>query len=515
MALADAAGPARGAPKAHHSLPPAGRLFVAPRKRTFSFIDSQCSLVSRVQDGRAARSLGARWVRAAKFRSRGSYETCSQGLLLAFVVLLVLLVAAGAALAAKPTRVMIVVMDQMQPGYAEKYDMNNVLWLQNKGVNYPNAWVGDMASETVVSHNVMVSGLYPSTWAGPTRPSVTSTTSSATARTRSSRSATSATADYLKLIQADGLPQARRLPARQVPGHDRRQRRREGLPGRVHGRLELGLLGPHGQQEEDRRPRGPERRPVDRHVPRRRRQPAARTSRATTATRSASATTSRRRVPHRCRTTTTAPRSTSRPGGIRRTAATSPGPYADHLSGDTWVADAAIDIMDGRTEGLVRPLGDLQRHRQGRPHVGRRRGRHGGELQLDSRHALRADPHAVGREDRRRPARPAHRRSSRPKGQFDDTLIVVTADHGSTYGGKGDHGDNVYDGGNVGRLVRRHLVPGLRPDPTSRTRPPARPPSSRSWTRARSSSATSPPPSSRGSRWTTAAGATGSPWRAS
>ena len=56
---------------------------------------------------------------------------------------------------------MIVVMDQMQPGYAEKYDMKNVLWLQNKGVNYPNAWVGDMASETVVSHNVMVSGLYP------------------------------------------------------------------------------------------------------------------------------------------------------------------------------------------------------------------------------------------------------------------------------------------------------------------------------------------------------------------
>ena len=83
------------------------------------------------------------------------------GVLFAFVVLLVLLVAAGAALAAKPTKVMIVVMDQMQPGYAEKYDMQNVLWLQNSGVNFKNAWVGDMASETVVSHNVMVSGLYP------------------------------------------------------------------------------------------------------------------------------------------------------------------------------------------------------------------------------------------------------------------------------------------------------------------------------------------------------------------
>ena len=62
-----------------------------------------------------------------------------KGVLLAIVVLLVLLVAAGAALAAKPRRVMLVVMDQMQPGYAEKYDMNNVLWLQNRGVNFTNA----------------------------------------------------------------------------------------------------------------------------------------------------------------------------------------------------------------------------------------------------------------------------------------------------------------------------------------------------------------------------------------
>ena len=39
--------------------------------------------------------------------------------------------------------------------------MTNVLWLQNHGVDFPNAYVGDMASETVVSHNVMVSGLFP------------------------------------------------------------------------------------------------------------------------------------------------------------------------------------------------------------------------------------------------------------------------------------------------------------------------------------------------------------------
>ena len=61
----------------------------------------------------------------------------------------------------RPSRVLIVVMDQMRPEYAKQYDMKNVLWLQNRGVNFPKAWVGQMASETVVSHNTMVSGLFP------------------------------------------------------------------------------------------------------------------------------------------------------------------------------------------------------------------------------------------------------------------------------------------------------------------------------------------------------------------
>jgi len=77
------------------------------------------------------------------------------------VCLLLLLLLAGAALAATPNRVLIVVMDQMQPGYAEEFKMTNVLWLQDNGINYDKAYVGDMASETVVSHNVMVSGMFP------------------------------------------------------------------------------------------------------------------------------------------------------------------------------------------------------------------------------------------------------------------------------------------------------------------------------------------------------------------
>ena len=84
-----------------------------------------------------------------------------KGVLLAIVVLLVLLVAAGAALAAKPTKVVIITMDQMKPWYAEQFDMDNILWLQNHGANFKNATVGQMASETVVSHNTIVSGQFP------------------------------------------------------------------------------------------------------------------------------------------------------------------------------------------------------------------------------------------------------------------------------------------------------------------------------------------------------------------
>jgi hypothetical protein len=87
--------------------------------------------------------------------------TARKGLLLVLIVLLILLVAAGAAFGKTPTRVMIVVMDQMRPEYAQQYDMSNVLWLQSHGVNFKHAYNGFMATETVVSHNVMVSGLFP------------------------------------------------------------------------------------------------------------------------------------------------------------------------------------------------------------------------------------------------------------------------------------------------------------------------------------------------------------------
>ena len=83
-------------------------------------------------------------------------------ILMVVVCLAVVLALAVPALAVhRPTHVMIVVMDQMQPGYAKSLGMENVLDLQQHGISFSNAYVGDMASETVVSHNVMVSGLFP------------------------------------------------------------------------------------------------------------------------------------------------------------------------------------------------------------------------------------------------------------------------------------------------------------------------------------------------------------------
>jgi hypothetical protein len=81
----------------------------------------------------------------------------------ALIVLVVSLWISGTATASshRPHRVLVVVMDQMRPEYVDQFDMDNVRRLQRHGVTYPRAYLGHMASETVVSHNVMVSGQFP------------------------------------------------------------------------------------------------------------------------------------------------------------------------------------------------------------------------------------------------------------------------------------------------------------------------------------------------------------------
>jgi Type I phosphodiesterase / nucleotide pyrophosphatase len=61
----------------------------------------------------------------------------------------------------KPSRVLIVVIDAFRPDYIERFDMQNVKALMDRGTSFPNGIVGHMAATTVVSHNVMTSGLFP------------------------------------------------------------------------------------------------------------------------------------------------------------------------------------------------------------------------------------------------------------------------------------------------------------------------------------------------------------------
>ena len=84
--------------------------------------------------------------------------------LLAFVVSMVAAaVGAAAAQAApdRPSRVVIIVLDQARPDTITRYGMTNVQELEREGENFPNAIVGHMAAETVISHNVVTSGQLP------------------------------------------------------------------------------------------------------------------------------------------------------------------------------------------------------------------------------------------------------------------------------------------------------------------------------------------------------------------
>ena len=60
-----------------------------------------------------------------------------------------------------PKRVLILVLDQFRPDYVDRFDMPNVRALMRGGVNFPHARLGHMASETVISHNVITSGRRP------------------------------------------------------------------------------------------------------------------------------------------------------------------------------------------------------------------------------------------------------------------------------------------------------------------------------------------------------------------
>ena len=60
-----------------------------------------------------------------------------------------------------PKRVLVIVLDQLRPDYVHEFDMRHVKALMRRGVSFDNAYLGHMASETVISHNVITSGKLP------------------------------------------------------------------------------------------------------------------------------------------------------------------------------------------------------------------------------------------------------------------------------------------------------------------------------------------------------------------
>jgi hypothetical protein len=63
--------------------------------------------------------------------------------------------------AAPIERVMILVFDQMRPDYIDRFSLEHFKHLRAISRNYPDAYVGHMGAQTVVSHIVIPSGLQP------------------------------------------------------------------------------------------------------------------------------------------------------------------------------------------------------------------------------------------------------------------------------------------------------------------------------------------------------------------
>ncbi len=61
----------------------------------------------------------------------------------------------------QPTKVLIVLFDQMLPQYADDFNMPNFRALRDSGTYFNDAYLGYMGSETVIAHNVLMSGQQP------------------------------------------------------------------------------------------------------------------------------------------------------------------------------------------------------------------------------------------------------------------------------------------------------------------------------------------------------------------
>ncbi len=60
-----------------------------------------------------------------------------------------------------PSRVLLIVIDGMRADYLDRYDLPNIEGLRDSGVGFTQSQVGYMSSVTVISHNVIASGQFP------------------------------------------------------------------------------------------------------------------------------------------------------------------------------------------------------------------------------------------------------------------------------------------------------------------------------------------------------------------
>jgi hypothetical protein len=83
------------------------------------------------------------------------------GTMLALVAALAGSATAAQAASAPPKRVVIVLFDQMLSKYADQFAMPNFRRIRDAGTDFKHAYLGYMASETVIAHNVITSGQSP------------------------------------------------------------------------------------------------------------------------------------------------------------------------------------------------------------------------------------------------------------------------------------------------------------------------------------------------------------------
>ena len=118
-------------------------------------------------------------------------------------------------------------MDQMRPEYVDVFDMDNVRGLIDDGVNYEDAYLGHMGSETVITHNVLATGVLPKNmgWSDEVQRDVDNVLGGGAGAFYVT---SSLARDQFFMLQADsGVKRPRRLPPRDAPGDEVHHRRGE------------------------------------------------------------------------------------------------------------------------------------------------------------------------------------------------------------------------------------------------------------------------------------------------